>query len=320
MPYQNDMSTLADVVGPAYAAQQAGIQNDLANQEQELANQKSQAQLPYVAPQAQADVDYKNASAGLLNQQGNEVGLKNLFTQATQPSEIQATNAGNQNKYTAAQVQNIGLLGQMAGQLAGQLDNIPEAARPAFMHDFLQSRGIDPSAVGPLVNGDPDQMRQFSQKAIQASSDYQMQILKGSQDTERAENVAGIQSNARVTSAEATANARVQAANISAKMHQQMLTAEQAAVQARQSGNMQLANQYAQLAENLRQAQAGITGQLVGQPMPQAFGNGGSNPNMQAPQGPSPTAQQTPQGTVSDGTYEYRQTADGQWQRRKLAQ
>jgi len=31
MPYQNDMSTLADVVSPAYAAQQMGIQNDTAN-------------------------------------------------------------------------------------------------------------------------------------------------------------------------------------------------------------------------------------------------------------------------------------------------
>lgn len=312
--YQNDAQTLAQLVGPAYAAQQAGMQSANQQEQEQLANQKLSAELPYAGPQAAAETALKQNQGALYGTEAQKGNLANLFTEATQPGTIKATNAGSNVKYTAAQAESIGQVGQIAGQLAGVLDNVDPQQREQFMTNYLSSKGLNPSDFGPLASGDPDQLRNFSQKAIQASAPYQQELMKQGAETERATGVAGIQANARVTGAEATANARVQAAQISAQMRQQMQTAEQASVAAAKRGDTAMANQYAQLAQNLRQAQAGITGALVGQPLPQAFP--GQAPGAPAPQ-PGATPQQ-PTAPASDGQYEYRIGPDGSVQRRAL--
>lgn len=314
--YVNDNATLAQVVGPAYVAQQAGMQAANQQEQEQLANQKLSAELPYAAPEKAADVAYKQAQGQYTGAEAQKTGLANLFTQATQPGNIRATNAENQNKYTASQAQSIGLMGQIAGQLAGQLDNVAPPARPQFMHDYLTSKGLNPDDFGPLAQGDPDMMRNFSQKAIQQSAAYQTEVMKQGSETERAMGVAGLQSNARVTAAEASANARVQATQLQVQIRKQQQTAEQAAVEAAKRGDMASARQYGQLAQNLRQASAGITGQLVGQQLPQAFpeqqGGGGNAPQQTG-------APQQPTAPASDGQYEYRIGPDGSVQRRALS-
>lgn len=317
--YVNDTATLAQVVGPAYAAQQAGMQAANQQEQEQLANQKLQAELPYVGPEAAARTNLTTQQGNLYGQEAQGKGLSNLFTQATQPGNIKATNAENQNKYTASQAQSIGLMGQIAGQLAGQLDNVPEAARPAFMQQFLTSKGLNPDDFGPLANGDPDMMRNFSQKAIQQSAQYQTEMMKQGQETERATGVATIGASARTAAAEASANARVQAAQLSAQVRQQQQTAEQAAVAAAKRGDTAMANQYAQLAQNLKQAQAGITGALVGQPIQPAFpGQAPGVPVQTGGEGGAP-AQPTPSVPAADGQYEYRIGPDGSVQRRALS-
>src|SRR5712664_3268678 len=192
MPYQNDLSTLADVISPAYAAQQAGIQNDQANQEQAMKNQVYQQQMPALEKQPGLENVFKQAQTGLTQGQGmaaQATGLKDL---ATLPSGIQAGVAGNQAQLTADHAKQLGSLGQMAGQVAGIMDGVPQAARPAMMQQILKSNNIDPQSMGPLLSGDPDMLRQVSQKMIGMSSDFQTKSMEANTRGAYEENVAGI--------------------------------------------------------------------------------------------------------------------------------
>lgn len=241
MPYQNDMSTLAQIVSPAYAAQQAGMQNDLANESSALANAKSAALLPYAPMQAAANVGSTQANTELTNQQATGAGLKNLFTAQTMPGDVGATNAGNQQKMTASQFSNIQTVAQGMGQVAGMLDNVPPPARPAALQQILHSMGIDPQKIPePLLSGDPDVLRQVSSSMIQQSSGFQTEMAVQGKKNEGSLAVAQTGADARVSAAEASANARIQAANIARQMHEQQQTFEQAAVRL-QATNPQLA-------------------------------------------------------------------------------
>ena len=81
MPYQNDLMSLADVVSPAYAAGQGMQQEDLANQKQQLENERFAGQNP-------AEIA--------------KPGLQNLFTQAQTGAE-QGIAQQQQAKGTEAQ-------------------------------------------------------------------------------------------------------------------------------------------------------------------------------------------------------------------------
>lgn len=210
MAYQNDLSTLADVVSPVDAAVQAGIQNRQSNESENLANQLKAGTL-------QADI----AKPGLANvfqqAQNQKAQMENDATAATQPGAIAATNAGNQTKVGADQIAKVGQLGQLAGQLAGYMDQIPEASRPAAMQEFMQKQGIDPSKLGALVDGNPDNLRSFSTKMNQMSANYQTELMKENQNTARSTAVAGIQSDSRRDVANAQIEGKLAAENVKAK-------------------------------------------------------------------------------------------------------
>lgn len=220
MPYQNDMSTLADVVGPAYAAQQMGVQNDMANQEAQTKLGILQQQAPALAQQPGLENLYKQAQTGYEQGLGMQSQAKGIENMALLPSNIQVGQGENQLKLTQAHVGQLQQLGTMVGQVAGVMDTIPEAARPAAMMHILQQNNIDPQTVGPLVSGDPEMLRHTSQQMIQASSQFQQMLaeqgIKGQTErdvanihgqyglentkllTQGRENVAGINAQARM--------------------------------------------------------------------------------------------------------------------------
>ena len=262
MPYTNDAQTLADVMSPVDAAMQSAQQNGAANIAEAIKNQVSAGQAPadiqkpYLQNALTQAQTYGEQGLGL---QQNAKGLADMFAA---PSAAQAQVSGNQLKVSTDQLTKMNQLGQMTNAIAAQMDNIPEAARPAAMQQIAQKYGIDPQTVGNLMSGDPQLLRQFSQAMIQGSAGYQQTMAEQTLRNTGAANVAEISGNARVTSAETTAAARVQVANVVKQMREQQQTFEQAAVRL-QSSNPELAQKYAQMAVQLRQAQAGITSQMV---------------------------------------------------------
>lgn len=178
MPYQNDMSTLADVVSPAYAAQQTGIQNDTANQEAQTKLGILQQQAPALAQQPGLENLYKQAQTGLTQGQGMAAQASGIKDLALLPGNIQLGQTQQGTEITKAHVQQMGQLGQLVGQVAGVMDRVPAAARPAAMQHILQQNGIDPNSIGPLASGDPDILRDISQKMIGASGEFQKMVAE----------------------------------------------------------------------------------------------------------------------------------------------
>lgn len=276
MPYQNDMATLADVVSPVDAAVQAGIQNQQENLKQQMANQVYQQQMPALAAEPGLKNLYQQQLTATQQGLAQQQQAKGQYEQATLPSETAAGIAGNQVKLTSAQNQKLGQLGQMAGNLAGIMDGVPAEQRPQAMAAYLQSHDIDPREVpSPIMSGDPDMLRNISQKMIKSSAEFQMMQAKETIAGQTARDVATTQGQAHLGGVAMTAAGRLEGQRIMAQMRQQQQTFEQAAVQAEKSGNHALATQYTQAALQMRQAQAGISSQLVlGQPLQTPFGGG----------------------------------------------
>lgn len=196
MAYVNDAQTLANVVGGAAAAQQMGIQNDAANEEQQIKNQVAAGQAPAEIQKPGLANLYQQAQTGETNARTQGLNLSNQGTAATQPGAIAATNSGNQLKISKDQADQLGTVGTMAGQIAGMMDGVPEAARPAAMAQIAQKYGFDVNQFGPqIASGDPDALRQVSQKAVQASSAYQTEQLKQTGEYNKATDVATISGN-----------------------------------------------------------------------------------------------------------------------------
>lgn len=278
MPYVNDMSSLADIVSPVAAAGQAGLQNEQANTQQAIANQVAAGQAPAeIAKPGLANLFTQAQTAGQnALAQGEE--LKNIGTAGTLGSSINATNTGNQLKISQDQVGKLNTLGQLAGQIAGFMDNVPAPARPAAMQQILQKQGIDPSQLGPLASGDPALLRQASSAMLSASPDFAKTMAEQNLRNQGSLAVAQEGSNARVASAQASAQARIEAANIVSQVRQNQQTFEQAAVAAQKRGDAASYNMYSKLALQAKQMAAGVTSQLV-------TGQGLEVPAMAAPQG-----------------------------------
>ena len=328
MPYQNDMSTLADVVGPAYAAQQAGIQNDAANQE-------AQAHADVATGTVPADIE----AAGLKNlftqaqtaqQQATTQGtdLGNIKTAGTLGSDIGLTNAKNATGITQQHVDRLQQAGQIAATAAASLDGVSPLERPMRMQTLVQNMGIDPQLLGPLMNGDPDQLRNFSQKMIQGSQDFQTKLMQGNLRNQGSLDVATENNSGKVQAATITAQARLQGQQLVAQIKQQQQTFEQAAVAAQKRGDTNTYNMMSDLALKSRQAAAGITSQLVtGQPLqiPQMEGGQGGDGGGGAPSVPTPLPGGTDAMTTAakqawpnddPSKYDYRIGADGNIQRK----
>jgi len=205
--------------------------------------------------------------------------------------------------------------------MAGYLDNVPGPARAAEMQRMLTSQGIDPSQLGSLANGDPDQLRQFSQKMIQSSASYQQELMKQGQETERATGVANITASGRQQAAEISADARRAVADSQAQVKkataglgalQQQLYAKVANGTATPAERQALdsMNQVQQLTRQGQPFTSAITGTNVPSNVPGV-------PNT-TPGGPSQPGVQQRGQTVSDGTYEYMTTPDGRTLRRPI--
>lgn len=269
MPYTNDMQTMAQLISPVDAAVQMGIQNQQANEAQGIQNLVAAGQAPAKIQQPGLQNLFTQAQTAASDASTQGKTLENIGTAGTLGSTINVTNAGNQLKITQDQAQKLQTLGQMAGQIAGYMDNIPEPARPAMMQQIAQQYGLNLSQMPGVADGNPDTLRTVSQKMIQMSAPYQTEMAKLESQGNTARDVATIQGNSRVTAAETTAQARLAVAQVQRQMHEQQQTAEQAAIAAAKRGDTASYKAYAQLAQNLKQAQAGITSQLVtGQNIP----------------------------------------------------
>ncbi len=173
MPYENDMNSLAGIVGGAAAAQQAGIQNDTENQKAQTALQLQQATLP-------ADIQKASLNNALLQAQGQaEQGVAaqqqaaGLTALQGQPSASQAGIAGNQAKLSTEQLTNLSNIGQTVNKMADFLTQVPPPARPAMMQSFLDQNGVkDPGIRQAVASGDPDLLRQIGMGLIQHSQSY----------------------------------------------------------------------------------------------------------------------------------------------------
>lgn len=219
MPYTNDAQTLADVVSPAYAALQAGINQGQTQQAQDVTNTIDADPGHMAAQIAQPGLANMYTQAQTANSQA--IGQQNQ-TQANNaaalaPSTVAAGQAENTSKMTASQAQSMGSIGQIAGQVASMMDNVPPPARPAAMQQVASQYGINLSQLGPLANGDPDQLRAFSQNAVKMSAAYTTQTGVEGQRAASAQGVANTEGTSRIIAAQTGADARVQAATLQQK-------------------------------------------------------------------------------------------------------
>lgn len=332
MPYQNDMSTLADIVGPATAAGQAMTQDDLENQANQMKNQVAQGTMA-------ADI----AKPGLQNmftqaQTGAEQGIaqqqqaKGAQDQALLPSSIGAGVAKNQTEISGQKLQQFQQMGTIAGQAAGLMDNIPEAARPAAMQQLAQKYGVDIQSLGPLANGDPDQLRNFQQKMVQSTGDFQTKMALEEKQAQSREAVANTQSEGRITASENAAQARVAATQIQSKTKELTANMNQQFSQIiarigtpqEQPGDRDRAQTLKDTMQAVSQLGAQTTQQLVGQQqLPINFGNlgggGGNTPQAPGPAVATPASMQAAKAIWPNddpSKYNYRTGPDGNLQRK----
>jgi len=300
MPYQNDMMSLADVVGPAYAAQQMGMQNDEANQQEQIKTQIAQQTMPQ-------DIQKATLVNQLLGAQGYaEQGLgmqqqaKGLADLYAAPSAAQAQVAGNQAKLTEVHVGQLQSLGQIVGQLDNQLQGIPDAAKPAAVGQFLDSNGVqDPGIRQMMLNAasQPGGLTQISNGLFQASTAVRSKLAEenvrgGYQLATTGMDVAG-----REQVAKQQADARRYIADQKAQTDRLKQTTDQALAQIvtrlgtpnEQPGDRERAQFLQQQSEQLRQMQALTNQQLLGIGVPQANIN-------QIPQAGGAPAPNVPQG------------------------
>jgi len=330
--YQNDASTLADIVGPAYAAQQAGIQNDTANQQAQLDLAIKQGQAPALMQQEGLKNLFTQAQTNLMGQQATGLGLGNLKTANILPGEVAATNSANQLKLTQDQAQKLGTLGQMAGQVASYLDNVPPPARPAAMQQIAQQYQIPLDQLPGIASGDPDMLRSLSQKMIQQSAGFQTTMAQEQQRGQNQADVAQIEAGSRERVAETNAGARRYVADQQRQIKELNQNLDQAIVSlGKKIASGQGTPQDQQLMQALQQQQIMVR-QMAAQTTQAILGMGGGvNPNQPpqvpvfapqqgAPEGiPQPAGNTQPVGTQappSDDKYDYRIGPNGNIQRR----
>lgn len=227
MPYTNNAQTLADIVGGPSAAYQSGVDQGNQDYQSQMANQVAQGQMP--AEIAKPGLANAFTQAQTQNEQGvaQQNQAKGQVDTATVPGQIGAANAKLSTEQMQAKAQGLSTVGQMAGQIAGMMDNVPGPARPAAMAQILQKYNIDPNSLGPLASGDPDQLRQFSQSAIKNSAAYMTSMDTERQRAASAQDVAGINQTGEIARANILANSGVQRAQIGADAKQRMASINQ---------------------------------------------------------------------------------------------
>lgn len=295
MPYMNDLETMAKVVSPVDAAVQSGIQNAQSNQEQDIKNQIAQQTMPAEIAKPGLANQFTQAQTGVEQSIGMGNNIKNLESYKEMPGEIGAVNASNQLKMTQDQAQGLSTIGQIAGQLASVMDGVPPPARPAAMQQFLQTHHIDPAQLGPLASGDPDMLRQVSQKMIQTSSDYltkQMteekhnegSLAVAKEEGQSRENVAAKITAGREAVANTNAEVKRQLAPLQAVIGQLTAKAANGTATPQELAILKWAQQSQQLIRSGDPFQAGITGTNVNSNVPNV-------PNV--PGAPAPTTTPT---------------------------
>lgn len=223
MPYTNDAQTLANIVGGPSASYQSGVDQGNTDYADQIKNQVAAVQAPAESQRpALANLFTQaqtSAEQGLAQQQQ----AKGVVDQATVPGQIGATNAKLTTEQMQAKAQGLSTIGQIAGQVAGMMDNVPGPARPAAMAQILQKYNIDPSSLGALASGDPDQLRQFSLSAIKNSAGYVQTMDVERQKAASAQDVAGINQTGEISKAQIMAQASTQRAQIAAEAKQKLM-------------------------------------------------------------------------------------------------
>jgi hypothetical protein len=300
MPYQNDANTLADIVSPVDAAVQMGQQNQMANQAEQMKNQVYQQQMPALGQQPGLENLFKQAQTASTDASTQGQTLRNIGEAGTLGSSINATNSGNQLKVSTDQLTKMNQLGQMANALAGQMDNVPAAARPAAMQQIVSKYGLDPQQLGNLMNGDPSLLRQTSQALIQGSAGYQEQMLKNTGQS----NVAQIGASSREDVAQTRAQAQQYVADQKRQVDQMKVNIDQqiAALTGRigtaqeQPGDKDRLNFLSQQQLQVKQMQAQTTQALLG--MSGTPGQAPTAPQLNIGGAPSTPSAQPPAGNA----------------------
>lgn len=286
MPYQNDMATLADVVGGGSAALQAGTQNELANQQEAIKTQIQQATMPQEIQRASLNNALLQAQGQAEQGQAAQQQAAGLTALQGQPSASAANIAGNQVKLSTAQMEQMSNLGNMVGQLANYMQNIPPPARPAFMQHFLDQHDInDPGIRQAVGGGDPEVLGKISQGLFAASNQARAIQMQEGMRGDTARDVANISSEGRIEGQTIAAQAQIQKAEIAREYKEQAMTFEQRAAKAYAAGDFQTYSDLAKMAMNLRQLAAQNTGQLIM----------GTTPQIPVPPTPQQSGQ-SPQG------------------------
>lgn len=291
--YTNNAQTLADVTSPVFAASQMATQDEAANQAAQIANTTAQGQQAAEIQKPGLANLFTQAQTGNENAIGAQNASKAAEMQGTQATAIQAGNAGNQAAMSADQAKSLTNLGGTLGQVAGMLDSVPQAGRPAAMAQIAQKYGVDLSTLPPqIAQGDPDILRSIGQKAVQAGSEYQTQQLKGTQEFQKAVTTTGQLVGGRQGVAETAAESRQAVADtnsetkkalapLGAVIGQLTVKAANNTATPEEKSILQWAQNSQQLIRSGSPFQAGITGTNVQGNVPAVPGNA-------APAGPQP--------------------------------
>lgn len=273
MPYQNDLSTLAQVVSPVDAAMQSGQQEGYGNIQSALSTNLAQQQLPL-------EVQKSQLNNALLQAQGqNEQGVaaqnqaKGLTAIQTQGSESGATQAVNLAKMSSAQMEQLSNMGQIVGQLSQYMQQVPGPARASVMAQFLDQHGVnDPGIRQVVASGDPDVLNKVSQGLFGVSQQARAIQLQKGMEGQTARDVANIEVQGRENVANTAADAKRYAADQARQVRMMQQNTDQALAQivqrlgtpGEQPGDREKAQFLQSQSLQLRQLGAQTTQQLLG--------------------------------------------------------
>lgn len=228
MPYINNLQSLADIVSPATASFQAGLQSAQENQAQQLANQKMATMMPLEAQQMQLGNQMKQAMLpGLMGQSASQLAAGQTALQ-TQASNAQSILAKNISSMTGDQAQTLTNVGQILNQTGAALQNVPPAARPAMLNAIGQKYGVDLSQQYPqLMQMDPNQLpaalSQIGQSMVGASTAWQQFQMQ--QNTQK--DIANTNAASRLGAATIAANASMANAKTAAQARELLMNTMQ---------------------------------------------------------------------------------------------
>lgn len=192
----NNDKTLADIMKMRQAYQQQDQMNPMLLDQQRLANQTTQAQLPGVVGNSQS------------------LAARGQVDQAGVPDNI-ATNASNSRlKLDSNRVEMMQNYGQKMSLLGATMQNQPAVVRAAMMHEQLPKMGIDPDSEDGkyVMSMTPEQLALTGKQMSLVAAKHQQEMDKEQSQRASAERVAAGNNATSIRVAEIGANAKITAA------------------------------------------------------------------------------------------------------------